>query len=108
MAWERGSADGVQPFYKDPCTKWWCGYRDHQHVIVDEFRGQIGISHILRWLDRYPVTVETKGGARPLVAHTLWFTSNMDPRNWYPDLDEETKGALMRRLEITHFPAPIM
>lgn len=81
----------------------WCGYRGEAHVIVDEFRGGIDISHILRWTDRYPVCVETKGSSRPLVATSIWITSNLDPRNWYPDLDPDSLDALLRRLNITHF-----
>jgi len=58
---------------------------------------------MLRWLDRYPVLVEVKGSSTSLVATKVWITSNIHPRDWYPDLDEETKAALMRRLNITEF-----
>lgn len=97
-------------YSKDPRTKWylicnlrWCGYKGQGNVVIDEFRGVIDISHILRWLDRYPVCVEVKGGSRPLRASQIWITSNLDPRLWYPDLDAETLSALLRRLNITHF-----
>lgn len=99
-AWDEAS---FEAYTKDPRTKWWCGYTGQKHVVIDEFRGDIAISHMLRWLDRYPVIVETKGGAMPLAATTLWITSNLDPNYWYPDLDEQTRAALMRRLNITHF-----
>lgn len=65
--------------------------------------GGIDVSHILRFCDRYPVRVETKGSSRPLCAEKIWFTSNVDPRNWYPELDPETLVALLRRFNITHF-----
>jgi len=99
-AWEEAS---FQAYSKDPRTKWFCGYRGQEHIVLDEFRGDIGISHLLRWLDRYPVIVETKGSAVPLLAKKFWITSNLDPRMWYPELDEDTKAALLRRLNITHF-----
>lgn len=67
-------------------------------VIIDEFRGVIDISHILRWLDRYPVRVERKGSSMPLKAKNIWITSNIAPREWYPGLDEATLEALLRRL----------
>jgi len=73
------------------------------HVVMDEFRGAIDISHLLRWLDRYPVSVETKGGSKPLACTTMWITSNISPREWYPTLDQETVLALLRRLKVTHF-----
>lgn len=78
-------------------------YIGQEHIVIDEFRGGIDIAHMLRWLDRYPVLVETKGGSVPLACRHIWITSNLDPRNWYPDIDQATLDALLRRLEITHF-----
>jgi len=73
-------------------------------VVIDEFRGQIGISHMLRWLDKYPVVVESKGSNCVLAVEKIWITSNLSPDEWYPDLDEETKLALRRRFtNIIHF-----
>lgn len=98
-AWQE--LPGAYP--KDPRSKWWCGYQGQAAVIVDEFRGGVDIGHLLRWLDRYPVIVETKGSTVPLRATEVIITSNLHPRDWYPELDDETKLALMRRLEVTHF-----
>lgn len=95
---------GLSAYSKDPRSKWWDGYRSQSNIVIDEFRGTIDVSHILRWLDRYPISVEVKGGTRPLAATKVWITSNLDPRMWYPDLDQESKDALLRRFtNITHF-----
>lgn len=91
---------GVEAYPKDPNTKFWCGYSGQEFVIIDEFRGRIDISHLLRWLDRYPVRVEVKGGSYPLQATKFWITSNLHPREWYPEVDAATVEALMRRFEI--------
>jgi len=99
-AWEEAT---MEAYTKDPRSKFWCGYRDHENVVIDEFRGGIDISHLLRWTDRYPVMVEIKGSSVPLVASKIWITSNISPDNWYPDIDQETLLALRRRLNITHF-----
>lgn len=99
-AWDEA---GLDAYSKDPRTKFWDGYQAEQHVVIDEFRGGIDIAHMLRWLDRYPVRVEIKGSSRPLAASKIWITSNVDPRRWYPEIDQETLDALLRRLEITHF-----
>jgi len=99
-AWEEAS---LEAYPKDPNSKFWDGYRSHQHVVIDEFRGAISISHMLRWLDRYPCIIEVKGSSVVLCATKIWITSNLDPRQWYPNEDEETQAALLRRLEITHF-----
>lgn len=103
-AWEEA---GMDAYPKDSRTKWWVGYQGQANVVVDEFRGDIDIAHMLRWLDRYPVIVETKGGGMALKATGFWLTSNLDPRLWYPAADQETKDALMRRLEVTHFNGAI-
>jgi hypothetical protein len=96
-AWEEA---GDEAYSKDPRTKWWTGYRGNECVVIDEFRGGIDIAHILRWTDRYAVSVETKGGSRPLCAERIWITSNLHPGDWYPELDRDTTQALMRRLII--------
>jgi len=95
-------------YSKDPRTKFWCGYDSQENVILDEFRGAIDVAHLLRWLDKYPVRVETKGSSRPLVATTFWITSNLCPLDWYPDLDKETAAALVRRLDIVHLNKPFI
>jgi len=99
-AWEES---GLEAYSKCPRSKFWDGYQDQTNVVIDEFRGGIDVSHILRWCDRYPVRVEIKGSSKPLVALKIWFTSNVDPRNWYPDLDPDSLEALLRRFNITHF-----
>nr|WAE43216.1 MAG: replication associated protein [Cressdnaviricota sp.] len=102
-AWEEA---GFNAFPKDPCTKFWDGYQDQQNVIFDEFRGQIGISHVLRWFDRYPCIVENKGGAIVFKATRIWVTSNLHPRLWYPELDQSTYEALERRLTVIEMNEP--
>ena len=99
-AWQEA---GIDAFPKDPNTKFWDGYNSQENVVIDEFRGSIGISHVLRWFDRYPVVVEVKGGAVCFTARKIWITSNLPPESWYPDLDLETTQALLRRLTIVHF-----
>lgn len=99
-AWEEAGADA---YPKDPNTKFWDGYDGQTHVVIDEFRGLISISNLLRWLDKYPVIVEIKGSSVPLKSRTIWITSNLEPAKWYPDLDQETLDALLRRLTVTQF-----
>jgi len=102
LAWEEA---GFSAYPKSPSTKFWDGYRGQEHVVLDEFRGDIGVSHLLRWLDRYPVIVEIKGSACVLQAKKIWITSNLSPREWYPLVDEDTLNALLRRLNVVHFDA---
>jgi len=88
----------------DPTTKWFGGYIGQRTCVIDEFRGRISIEHLLRWFDKYPVRVETKGGFVPLLVERWYITSNLAPDLWYPELDEDTREALKRRLKVTHFP----
>jgi len=99
-AWDEA---GLTAYPKDPRTKFWDGYQGHVNVVMDEFRGAIDISHLLRWFDRYPVIVEVKGSSTVLMATNFWITSNLDPRDWFPGIDVATRDALLRRLTITHF-----
>jgi hypothetical protein len=108
-AWEEA---GLAAYPKDPRTKFWDGYQGQGSVVMDEFRGAIDVSHLLRWFDRYPVNVEIKGSSMPLVANNIWITSNIPPEAWfvllirYPQLDAATFDALKRRLVVTHFSEP--
>lgn len=97
-AWDEA---GFDSYSKDPRTKFWDGYGTQENVVIDEFRGSIDISHLLRWLDRYPVRVEVKGSSLPLQCKKFWITSNLPPSQWYPELDAPSFAALERRLLIT-------
>lgn len=104
-AWEEA---GWQAYPKDPRSKFWDGYSGQQHVVIDEFRGDIDIAHLLRWFDRYPVIVEVKGSSCVFAATHIWITSNLSPDFWYPGLDEGTQAALRRRLIVTQFHPPLV
>jgi len=98
-AWHEATFDA---YPKAPTTKFWDGYQGQGNVVIDEFTGQIEISHLLRWLDRYPVLVETKGSGVPLKASKIWITSNLSPENWYSQAPLVQQDALMRRLNVFH------
>lgn len=77
--------------------KWWQGYDGHENVIIDDFRKDFCTFHeLLRILDRYPYTVEVKGGSRQLVAKKIWITCPYHPEDVYDgreDIDQ-----LLRRI----------
>lgn len=85
--------------------RWWQGYDAHEHVIIDDFRGDFCTFHeLLRILDRYPYTIEHKGGARQLLAKKIWITSPYHPTDVYGKGDEEVKQLLRRIENIINFP----
>ena len=98
-AWEQASAinPGEQPYVKAPTTKWWDGYRGQKSVIMDEFTGLIELSHLQRWMDKWPCSVEIKGGTTSLHATKFWICSNVDPDAWYPNATPEQRASLRRR-----------
>lgn len=99
---------GFDAYPKPPTTKWWDGYQPekHDHVVIDEFDGQVGITHLLRWFDKYPCVVEQKGGGCCLIAKRIWITSNIAPEDWYPEGKPAQVAALMRRLTVIKLDKP--
>ncbi|AJP36469.1 replication-associated protein [Avon-Heathcote Estuary associated circular virus 26] len=94
-------------YVKMPSTKWFDGYRGQENVVIDEFTGQVDITHLLRWLDQYPCTVEVKGSQVFLNTKKWWITSNIDPAKWYEGKDEEQIKALKRRFtNVVHYLKP--
>lgn len=94
-------------YIKSSSTKWWDGYHSQENVIIDEFTGQVSIEHLLKWFDRYPCSAEIKGGQVYLNTKSFWITSNVSPDDWYPDVPDEQKKALRRRLtNVIHFLNP--
>lgn len=95
---------GWDAYPKDPRSKFWCGYQGQENVVIDEFRGGIDIAHMLRILDKFPMIIELKGYSTVLKAKNIWITSNLHPKDWYPDLDRNTYMAFARRLRVLKFP----
>lgn len=92
-------------YYKESRTKWWHGYLCQSTCIIDELVPKsIDISYLLKWFDRYPCLVETKGSMIPLYVQTFIITSNYTPEEIYPDAEERTIHALKRRLTTQLFP----
>lgn len=82
--------------------RWWQGYDDHTEVIVDDFRPDFCTFHeLLRILDRYPYTVEVKGGSRPLLAKVIIITSCVPPAQLYGSGEiREDIQQLLRRIDV--------
>lgn len=84
--------------------RWWQGYDAHDEVIIDDFRGDFCTFHeLLRILDRYPFTVEVKGGSRQLVAKKIIITSCAPPERVYKDCGEKVDQLLRRLDEVREF-----
>lgn len=91
---------------------WFDGYTGQGTLLMDEFANQIPITKLLNLLDIYPLRLDIKNSFTWARWHTVYITSNLDPREqWYPEVKEKFPvhfQALERRLtKITHFTAPL-
>ena len=94
--WEFADIDSL---WVHPGDRWFDGYDGHLAVLFDDFDGSwFKLSYLLRLLDRYPMTVPIKGGFTYWVPRTIYITSNLPPKEWYKNAEEEHRRALMRRL----------
>lgn len=95
---------GSEPYMKDARTKWWHGYMLEPDVIIDDMASNgIHINHLLRWFDRYPCYVETKGGQVPLLAVNIIVTSNFAPEDVFHECPVPSILALKRRMTVVKF-----
>lgn len=86
-------------YWAEPELKWFDNYDGQKLVIVDEFRGNVNPSTILRLIDRYPLRCPIKGGYTQWAPAMVIFTSNLEFKDIFPE-DVATKQALQRRLKI--------
>lgn len=79
---------------------WFDGYDPTKHKVVlfDEFYGsRCPHNELLRLTDKYAATVNTKGSQTQFNPAAMVFTSNSNPRDWYPNIQE--KRPLDRRID---------
>jgi len=96
-----GNADDI---YYQEGGKWWDGYTGQQVVIVEDFAGSWSYEQWKRICDRYPVTVERKGGMMKFVSRAIIFTSNIHWMDWWKDLSPSRSAEIQERCHnITYF-----
>lgn len=60
--------------------KWWDGYDQQKCILIDDFRKeQMVFKDLLQLLDRYPYSVETKGGHVPINSKFIVITAPRTP-----------------------------
>jgi Circovirus replication-associated protein len=71
---------------------WWDGYEGQKTVVIDEFRGEIKFSRLLRLCDKWSASVRRRGLIPlPFTSETLIVTSAMHPRDVFKNLDKQDK-----------------
>lgn len=78
--------------------RWWPHYEQQDVALIDDFRKDFITFHgLLTILDRYPETVEVKGGHRQLNSQFFIITSCYPPWSVYET--REDVGQLLRRID---------
>lgn len=95
-AWDEAGQDA----YSKDETLWWDGYTGQRQVVMDDFDGtQVPITTLLKWLDRYKIRLQIKGGYVNKQYDSLWITSNFHPEEWYKCSPVQLR-ALLRRITV--------
>lgn len=97
-------------------TSWWDGYDRHRVVLIDDFDGKdLPLNQLLRVLDKWPISVNVRGGTKAFLPEYIYVTSNVYHDEWYPRATVRQKQALERRFAtggIYHFvqgqPRPVL
>lgn len=80
--------------------KWFEGYDQHPVSLLDEIDYDVCYSRLKDLTDRYPCTVETKGGSRQYLAKVIVLTSLIDPYTLFDSYPEKGKEMLRRITKI--------
>lgn len=89
-------------YFKPPSTQFWQNYRGQKTVIIDDFRpDHIPWSQLLQLLDKYPHTVNVKGGHATFNSPLIIFTAPLPPHLLYTRrlIGDEDIHQLVRRID---------
>lgn len=82
---------------------WFDGYNYNKTVVIDDFYGWLPFDTLLQLTDRYDYNVDVKGSKMTFNSPTIVITSNKSPLEWYSNLSEEHKYALLRRIDECYY-----
>jgi hypothetical protein len=92
--------DEFSDIYVKPVGRWWDGYEGQEVVLIDDFDPNncfdIQFDFYLKLLDRYPMSVEVKGGFVEFTSKRVIFTSNHGPDTWF--VNKSNRAAFFRRI----------
>lgn len=91
-----------KPYLKDSQTKWWCGYRHEDVVIIDEFEQTASfMGHLLKLAgDVRAFKAESKGSSKLIRPKHVIVTSNYKIEDIWTD--EMLREAIGRRYRVLH------
>jgi len=71
------------PIPKKGQPLWWDGYCGQEHVVIEDFYGEIDLQVLFKLADEYTMKVPVKGSMVDFVAKKIWITSNSEWKLWY-------------------------
>ena len=80
---EAGDNAYYLPVPKKGAALWWDGYQGEEHVVIEDFYGEIDLHEMLKLVDKYPKKVQVKGAMVEFRAKKVWITSNSNWELWY-------------------------
>lgn len=84
---------------------WNDNYNQQQYVILDDFRGQMKFSDLLRMIDKHPNFCASRRGrvSMPFTSEYVVITSSLPPDEVYSNLSKNDKmEQLLRRIEVVN------
>lgn len=81
-------------------STWYDEYQGEECIIFDDFRGNIPIMTMCAIVDRYPYDLAQRNRrvGQPCLATKFVFTSNRQPSEWYPNVQQADRNALWSRI----------
>lgn len=81
---------------------WWDGYTQQETVIINDFRGEIKYSDLLKLVDKWPYNVRRRGREpMPFTSKKVIISSSMKPSDVFCNLSmEDSLDQLTRRFKI--------
>lgn len=93
-----------EAYMKCSSHKWWNGYIGQESVILDDYRPskEMPFNFMLNLMDRYPLSVENKGGMVEFTSKRLYVTCPYSVETCLSHLDwvgDEMKEQFIRRID---------
>lgn len=96
--YDKHGVENVFTLVADNDAVWFDGYEGQDVLLIDDFKGWIKYSLLLKLLDIYPLRCPVKGSFTYASWTKVYITSNYAPDTWYSDVCVE---ALLRRVHTT-------
>lgn len=82
----RGAVEKHANRYIKDNTKWWDGYKQQEAIIIDDYEAnEWGYRDLLRLLDRYEYSGQTKGGYVKINSPFIYICSEFPPHELWKD-----------------------